>query len=452
MKKISVFLTVVLLFSMFKTVSSARGNIPVGAEVSDTPDGALRVAVYVENADRLVSLKAVLKYASETYTLKEARASTHTDPSGDEVDNVSGLWVFGNLADGSGCVGAFVSYSGVNVASKTEVCEFIIASENGDVKTDEIVLSIEEFITDDNNEENDIFEKTVIPFDKVSADVHSDFDFETDGKTSAVTKIKTADNVVFIPLSADGLNIRSLKPTKKAENPFFVFDRNVLSVADGVFSKNTTVVAPLNSAPVTAVQKAGGKYLGYGDRVTVDFGTEILYTDMFFVDDVASLFVCTADIDVVPSCAEGYLGTGTLITLKNGENSSTFTLCVKGDVNGDSVCDVLDVVSAERCINGFGDLGFSGMKSADYDLDGDVTVRDYVQLVNSALGSEYKLFEGIPGDLNGDFAVDVLDLFEFTGKINNGDLTEKEKLDFNGDGIVNSADRVVLCGLVDAFN
>lgn len=452
MKKISVFLTLVLLFSMFGTVSSAHGSIPVGAEVSDTPDGALRVVVYVENADSLVSLKAVLKYASETYTLKEARASSHTDSSGDEVDNISGLWVFGNLADGSGCVGAFVSHGGVSVTSKTDVCEFVITSENGAVKTDEIVLSIEEFITDDNNEENDIFEKTVIHFDKTSADVHSDFGFETDGKTSTVTEIKTADNVVFIPLSAEGLNVRSLKPTKKAENPFFVFDRNVLNVAEGVFSENTTVVAPLNSAPVTAVQKAGGKYLGYGDRVTVDFDTEILYTDMFFVDNFASLFVGTADVDVVPSCAEAYLGTGTLITLKNGGNSATFTLCVKGDVNGDSVCDVLDVFSAERYINGFGDLDFSGLKSADYDLDGDVTVRDYVQLVNSALGSDYKLFDGICGDINGDFAVDVLDLFEFNRKINNADFSEKEKLDFNGDGIVNSADRVALCGLVDAFN
>lgn len=451
MKKISVFLILTLLFCMFGTAASARGDIPVGAEVSNTSDGDLRVVVYIENADGLVSLKVSLRYGSE-YVLKNAHACVHTDSAGDESDNISGLWVFGNLADGSGCVGAFVSYGGVNVTSETDVCEFVITSENGAVKTDEIILSIDEFITDDNNEENDICEKTVIPFDKVSVDISSDFDFETDGKTSTVMKIKTADDVVFIPLNADGINVRSLKPTQKAENPFFVFDRNILNVDDGVFSENTTVVAPLNSAPVTAVRKAGGKYLGYGDRVTVDLTAEILYTDMFFVDDIASIFVCTADIDVAPSCAEGYLGTGSLITLKNGENSAKFTLCVKGDVNGDSVCDVLDTFSVERYINGFGELDCSGLKSADYDLDGDVTIRDYVQLVNSALGSDYKLFDGIRGDINGDFAVDVLDLFEFNRRINNGDLTEKEKLDINGDGIVNSADKVALCGLVDAFN
>lgn len=44
------------------------------------------------------------------------------------------------------------------------------------------------------------------------------------------------------------------------------------------------------------------------------------------------------------------LGTGSIITIyKDGEKISEHTIIIKGDLNGDSVCDVLDVASAELC-------------------------------------------------------------------------------------------------------
>ena len=166
MRKTAIFMCVAVLFSIFSITAFAQNTIPVSAEVSETTAGELRVVVYVENVEKLISLNAVLEYDTSVYNLKSAKASTSADSYGEEKDNISGLWVFGNLADGSGCVGAFVAFGGITKTAKTAACEFILESRNGEFNIDEINLSIKEFITEDNDEENDIYEKikTLIPF------------------------------------------------------------------------------------------------------------------------------------------------------------------------------------------------------------------------------------------------------------------------------------------------
>ncbi len=455
MKKIAIFLSVVLLFSVFSITSFAQNNIPVSAEVSETTEGNLRIVVYVEDVEKLISLNAVLEYDTSVYNLKSAKASTSTDSNGDEKDNISGVWVFGNLADGSGCVGAFVAFGGITKTAKTAACEFILESEDGEFNTDEIVLSIKELITEDNDEENDICEKVLIPFKAPTVDLLGVFGYEIQGETVNITEFKTNDDVIFIPRYIEGLTVRSVNLKNIAENPFVVFDRNVLNVGDNVFSSDGTVIAPFRSAPTAAVTKAGGKYLGYYENITPDLSERVLYTDRYLVNDSNMIFSCTADFSVQPSHStmKNYWGTGTVIDIKNGENSADFTLCVKGDINGDSVCDVLDTVFVERYVNDLYDLQQIEKKSADFDGDNKATAQDYTQLVNLALGSDYKIFHGIRGDLNGDYAVDTLDVFVFNRKISDNSMTaqEKAKLDFDNNGVLNSADRDILNELVDMF-
>lgn len=455
MKKIAIFLSVVLLFSVFSITSFAQNNIPVSAEVIETTEGNLRIVVYVEDVEKLISLNAVLEYDTSVYNLKSAKASTSTDSNGEEKDNISGVWVFGNLADGSGCVGAFVAFGGITKKAKTAACEFILESEDGDFNTDEIVLSIKELITEDNDEENDIYEKVIIPFKKTTVDLSGVFGYEVKGETVNITEFKTNDDVLFIPLYIEGLTVRSVNLKNVAENPFVVFDRNVLNVGENVFSSDSTVIAPFGSAPTAAVVKAGGKYLGYYENITPDLSEKVLYTDRYLVNDSNMIFSCTADFSVQPSHStmKIYWGTGTVVTLKNGENSAGFTLCVKGDINGDSVCDVLDTVFTELYVNGLCELESIEKKSADFDGDNKVTAQDYTQLINLALGSDYKIFDGIPGDLNGDYAVDTLDVFVFNRKISDNSMSAEEKAecDFDNNGVLNSADREILNELVMMF-
>ncbi len=455
MRKTAIFLCVVLMFSIFSITSFAQDTIPVSAEVSETSEGDLCIIVYVEDVEKLISLNAVLEYDTSVYNLKSAKASTSTNSYGHEVDNISGLWVFGNLADGSGCVGAFVAFGGISKTPKTAACEFVLESQNGQFNIDEIVLSIKELITEDNDEENDIYQKVVIPFKKPAVDLSGVFGYEIQGETVNVTEFKTNDDVIFIPRYIEGLTVRSVKLENTAENPFVVFDRNVLNVGENVFSSCNTVIAPFRSAPTAAVIKADGKYLGYYENVTPDLNEKVLYTDQYLVNDSNMIFFCTADFSVEPShtTIKNYWGTGTVITLKNGENSAEFTLCVKGDINGDSVCDALDTIFAERYVNDLYDLRQIEKKSTDFDGDNIVTAQDYTQLVNLALSSEYKIFDGIRGDLNGDYAVDILDIFVFNKKIadNSFSAEEKAKLDFDNNGVLDSFDREILKELVDVF-
>lgn len=455
MKKTAIFLCVVLMFSIFSITSFAQDTIPVSAEVSETSEGDLCIVVYVQNVEKLISLNAVLEYDTSVYNLKSAKASTSTDSYGEETDNISGLWVFGNLTDGSGCVGAFVAFGGISKTAKTAACEFVLESSNGKFNIDEIDLSIKELITEDNDEENDIYEKVLIPFKEPTVDLSDVFGYEIQGETVNITEFKTNDDVIFIPRYIEGLTVRSVNLKNIAENPFVVFDRNVLNVGNNVFSSDSTVIAPFRSAPTAAVTKAGGKYLGYYENITPDLSENVLYTDQYLVNDSNMIFFCTADFSVQPSHStmKNYWGTGTVITLKNGENSAEFSLCVKGDINGDSVCDALDTVFAERYVNDLYDLQQIEKKSADFDGDNKVTAQDYTQLVNLALGSDYKIFDGIRGDLNGDYAVDTLDIFVFNRKISDNSMSaeEKAKLDFDNNGVLNSADRDILNELVDMF-
>ncbi len=454
MKKTAIVLVVALLAALFCIPSSAN-NIPVSAEVSETVDGDLRIVVYVQNVEKLVSLTTVVEYDTTAYNLKQAKASAYTDSAGDEAENLVGLWALGNLADGSGCVGAFISFDGVTKIAKTAACEFIIEALDGEAHKSDITVSVKELVTEDGDEENDIRKKTPILLEAPMVDVSGMFEYEIPGGKANITEIKLTDNVVFIPDSILGVPVRSLDTETEVENPFIVFGRNVLSIGNRTLTSGSTVIAPMNSAPTAAAKIAGGKYLGYYENVTADLTENILYTDSYVIDKGDRIFSATAEVKVLPShnIMTEYWGTGTVITLKNSDNSADFLLCVKGDINGDSVCDVLDIVSSEKHINDEYVLTGIEEKSADFDGDNDITVQDFTRIVNIAMGSEYKIFEGIRGDFNGDYTVDILDIYIFNKTFNNKSMTEKEKAlyDLNNDGVVDNSDRTVLFDLIELF-
>ena len=125
-----------------------------------------------------------------------------------------------------------------------------------------------------------------------------------------------------------------------------------------------------------------------------------------------------------------------------------------GDINGDSVCDVLDTMLCERYVNSFEELNDVALKSTEFTGDGEVDVHDYAQMVNLSLGDENLVFDGVRGDLNGDYVVDVLDAFAFNKLLDNPDISveEKAKTDFNNDGKISSADADILHILIESFH
>lgn len=84
--------------------------------------------------------------------------------------------------------------------------------------------------------------------------------------------------------------------------------------------------------------------------------------------------------------------------------SGKFTTPAAGDLNGDSVFDVLDAVCLERYVSGHTSLTEDELSLADINCDGDVNYRDFYLLLR--LEGE-KITEL---DVNGDTVLDVLDL------------------------------------------
>ncbi len=453
MKKIAIFLAVVMLVCVFSITAFAKNNIPVSAEFSETDDGNIRVVVYAENPEKLVSFFTLVEYDMSLYSLEKAEASSTELADGEKVDNFSGVWVFGNLADKTGSAGAFVSYNGFSKNGRVAACEFIIRPETSRKNAEDIKVYVKEYITDDGDEENDIYKKTAVNFTEADVDVSGKFEYFIK-ETVTITSVKTNDELVFIPENIDGVIVRSFVPENPSENNFIVFGRNVLRADKGIFNSYNTVVAPIGSAPEASAKLSGSEWFSYKENVVADLKEPVFYTHQYLVDDRASLFESSVEYTVNPSHKTlEYLGTGTEIIIENSSKKCTFSLCVTGDINGDSVCDVLDTMLCERYVNGFENLSDIALKSTEFTEDGTVDVQDYAQMVNQALDGEGSVFEGVRGDLNGDYVVDVLDVFAFNKLSQKPNLSveEKAKLDFNNDEKIDFADVQMLEMLVEFF-
>ena len=83
--------------------------------------------------------------------------------------------------------------------------------------------------------------------------------------------------------------------------------------------------------------------------------------------------------------ATQFFGTGSLIYVyKNGAPQYPLTLVVEGDVNGDSVCDALDVAQVALVSNSHNSIDGAYKMAADSNADDIVDASDYQAIVNKA--------------------------------------------------------------------
>ncbi len=82
-----------------------------------------------------------------------------------------------------------------------------------------------------------------------------------------------------------------------------------------------------------------------------------------------------------------WYGTGSEFVIYNGTKKERYTLIVEGDVDGDSAVDVLDAYQVSLVVNGHTELTDKYFLAADTNLDQEITVEDYAQVVNLVLAS-----------------------------------------------------------------
>lgn len=124
-----------------------------------------------------------------------------------------------------------------------------------------------------------------------------------------------------------------------------------------------------------------------------------IYVEDFLIDDIEEVVSSSTGItmEVTPSPDGGgvtYLGTGSTVSLYEDENlTNTYTLVVYGDINGDSVSDVLDAFEMVLVCNGFKTLSGPYFLAGDLNSDGIIDSNDYQIIINIILGNEVEIPE-----------------------------------------------------------
>ncbi len=129
------------------------------------------------------------------------------------------------------------------------------------------------------------------------------------------------------------------------------------------------------------------------ENTTIDYENLIIYTNRTgkqTVEDIVGIPETTT-FYYRPSyiyLTHWFYGTGSYFILYNEDNTQDYyTIIVQGDVNGDSAVDVLDALDVQKASTGKKELTGNYHTAADTDLDGEISVHDYTQVVNMVVNN-----------------------------------------------------------------
>ena len=124
----------------------------------------------------------------------------------------------------------------------------------------------------------------------------------------------------------------------------------------------------------------------------INFDSNLIYTKQFVCRDFLEIvhinentnYLITPSYEYQNNC---WYGTGSQLQIQDADASTEiiYTLIVEGDINGDSVVDVIDASATEQVVNGHKELSGDYFLAGDSNRDEVIDIADYQQVVNFAL-------------------------------------------------------------------
>lgn len=383
MKKISVMLIISVIFSIFSVTAFAGGEELLSFEMSEIENGELTVSVYGENIQKLVGFIVRVEYDTCVFCYKNGKAAGYTDEDGNEYQNFSGLWDFGELKDSAGCAGAYISFNGVTKTKKTKMCEFTLGLTGEISSSTDIAVCVKELTTEDNNPDNDIYEIVKLAEKNYSVSYEDLFSFTQIDNAVQLTGCFFEAEMLKIPEKINGKSVASLAFSSPQNCSFAILPQSLKAISRGSLDSGAIIICAEGSGASAYAEENGNSVFTCKNKISAT-KNGIFVTEDFLIDDEGLLFGGDAPSIVKPS-HQGYFGTGSEITLFNNEETSIFRLAVLGDLNGDSVCDALDVLLCERAASSDASLTDWETVSGDLDFNDEITQTDYQQLINKAI-------------------------------------------------------------------
>ncbi len=246
---------------------------------------------------------------------------------------------------------------------------------------------------------------------------------EIDANTLTITAYNGSAANITVPMEIDGLETKTL-----SENAFLnkvsvvsvnipgtvesivnncftgctnlkkvVIPESVTEIADNAFNGcgNLTIYCYEGSYAQSYAEENGIPYVLLDlvpvGKTVINEEAGIIFTHQKFKTQVDEIVKADSSYTVmaIPSAMSSkanYYGTGSVLYFfRNGSLVYTYNVVVYGDVNGDSVVDVLDVAMVRLASSDLRTLEDNYFLATDFANDGTVDVSDYQQVINLAL-------------------------------------------------------------------
>ena len=124
------------------------------------------------------------------------------------------------------------------------------------------------------------------------------------------------------------------------------------------------------------------------DKTKIDHTGKSIFTELLLCKSLDEIVTVIEGYTTKLTASFGdYIGTGSTVEVLDSDANtvSTYTVVVENDVNGDSVCDVLDCAQVARVTSGYDSFDGAYKLAADSDNNGEIDINDYQAIVNAAL-------------------------------------------------------------------